>query len=578
MSQQLSLQTFLHSLSAQIDRFSVEELRRAVLNHAQHIPAGARGSFLGHFSLDDAQSGVPSGLTVNDESLLTRIAELHESLERGDYFQGYGWDHEIYAERSFGDDSWADELTELFIETDSVFLKGNLLTARIAYEKLFDILNLGDEVGIFTGEEAPVEMLDLEISENQARYLRCVYELSAEDQRAADFAQEWFSLTDFTDQLSLKLIDETRAEQLPGFEAFLPGWIHELQARLSQQVTRRKRELLVEATLYRGGLAALGELARQATTAQAELYFDWLLTVLEIGDPEQGINVAREALGKLSEPGHTRAQIADELASLFATEPDEALEAKRLAFRAEPTLRRLTALYSAEQQFGDPTLPMKQELEYFRHSQGAPEIPLVCHLVLLLLAGEAQTAVKLGLELPRTGTGFDRALTVLLPYLLVSGLEKPHDLRQRGSWLALLISEIDQGEYAGLSLRSADLGRKISVSDSSSEVRLANLILQRIAAQNLSEEQRAQNTRTAEAQIEAVVQGIVGGQQRSSYELAANLIHCRVEAGYLNGQVEDAEQFAGTLAGKFPRHRAFQQELVDSRQRSQVLNPASVGR
>lgn len=578
MTQQLSLQRFIEALSDEISQLSDEELRRAVLGWAQHLPAAQRATFLSHFIPGNTPIEQSLIRQIDVESLLTSIAELHERLERGDYFQGYGWDDEIYDERSFGDDSWADELSELFSDTDAVFMGGDLQGARTAYEQLFDILDLGDEVGVFTGAEEPVDMLDQDISESQARYLRCVYELSAQDQRATDFVQAWFSLSECGDQLSLRMIDEARPEQMPDFEAFLPGWIHELQVRLERQFTSRGRELLVEATLYHGGVEALGELARNATTAQADLYLDWLVTVLEIGDQEQGITVAREALGRLSQPGTTRARIADELAELLVAIPEEALEARRQAFRSDPKLHRLTSLYRAEQQFADPTLSMCRELEFFRNSPQAPKIPLVSQLVMLLFAGEVQAAMKLGLGSSTAGTVAGQALMVLLPYLLVSGLDKPLALPQRGSWLALLLSGTDVGEYAGLDLRSADLGRKISTSNESGEVRLASLLLQRIAGQNFSETQRAQHARTAETQIEAVVQRIVGGRNRSSYELAANLIHCRAELGYLNGRPEEAEQFVATLAAKFPRHRAFHQELVDSRRRSHVLNPDAANR
>lgn len=49
MTQQLSLQRFVEALSDEISQLSDEELRRAVLGWAQHLPAAQRATFLSHF-------------------------------------------------------------------------------------------------------------------------------------------------------------------------------------------------------------------------------------------------------------------------------------------------------------------------------------------------------------------------------------------------------------------------------------------------------------------------------------------------------------------------------------------------
>lgn len=575
MPQELSLQKFINTLSTEIYQLSLDDLRRAVMDYANGLAPSARAEFVALFASKPERQVVPTLRPEKDtESLLSRITDLKENLEQGVYFQGYGWDEDIYEERSFGDDSWAAELTELFIEADGIFDSGHLSVARNAYERLFEILDLDEEVGTFTGSETPVDMLDLDITESQKRYLRCVYELADPDSRATEFELAWFSLVDFSDQLTLQGVDECRVEGLPEFGDFLPGWINVLQARMGGSFINRERELLVEATLFHGGLPALGELAHHATVAQAELYLDWILTLVAMEENEQAVTAAQEALERLGEPGTTRAKIADELANLSNDNPLQALEAKRQAFRSEPNLHRLIWLYRAEEHFADPKQQMKHEAARLQESSATPRISQATSTALQLLAGNVQSAIDAVQNDARHGSRVQDGQRVLLPYLLTSGLEDPQALPVRGSWLAELHRCANEAESYTWNLRSTNLNTRTSTEQASSERRdpnLSDLLLRTVIEENLSAGERTERIGVAEALIAREVELIVSTQQRALYDLAANLIISRVEVGYLNNETSDAEQFATMLAAKFPRHRAFQQELVDSRKRSKIL-------
>jgi hypothetical protein len=90
------------------------------------------------------------------------------------YIQGWGWDGDLHDERSFGDESWADEMDELFKRAEAAFLEGGLTLARAAFGLLLKSFERHAEG--FCGPEKPEEMLNTDVGEAKARYLRAVYE------------------------------------------------------------------------------------------------------------------------------------------------------------------------------------------------------------------------------------------------------------------------------------------------------------------------------------------------------------------------------------------------------------------
>lgn len=574
MTRKFGQQRILETLTHDMYQLSLGELRQRVLDYAQDLTETQQASLAAAFRTEPISAPALGNRRASlGNTLVGDISQLRERLEQREYFDGYGWDHQIHEERAFGDDSWSDELTDLFQTAAAVFTAGDLDLAREAYEQLFSVLALDDEIGIFSGFGTAESMLDLDLEVNQAQYLRCIYELTEPERRAVEFAEVWFSLTDFTGALTLQGVDQTRAEELPELDGFLPGWIAALQTRLEERGFGRERELLVEATLIVGGLEALGELARNASVAQAELYLDWILTLEGLGRDDQASVVAGEALHVLGEPSRSRAQIADELASLSQHDAATLLEARVQAFRSAPELHRLKNLYAQELLGADPAQRMLQEVEFLRDGQRLASIPGATYTALLLLAGQVEEAIKNVTAQPDLDKNYS-GLKVLLPFLLASGLEQPATLPSTGSWLALMIAGIDEADSFRWTLHgvgSSTTSRPATFGQRDDEPSLARCLLRQLEQQPLSCTQRDERTGLAEGFIERLVAGIVGVKERSSYDLAANLIACRLEVGYLNSDARSAENFAQELAGGFPRHRAFQQELVDSYKRSTVL-------
>lgn len=85
-----------------------------------------------------------------EEELLGEIAAFAERVADGDYCEGWGWDAEIGEERDWGDESWAEEMDELFLQARRLLFQGNSKLAETVYKKLFEILAMGEEVGPFT--------------------------------------------------------------------------------------------------------------------------------------------------------------------------------------------------------------------------------------------------------------------------------------------------------------------------------------------------------------------------------------------------------------------------------------------
>ncbi|MDA8218648.1 MAG: hypothetical protein M0Z94_13635, partial [Dehalococcoidales bacterium] len=100
---------------------------------------------------------------ADGEDLLARIQVLHDDIANGIYVQGgVGYDPEYQAHRGYGDDSWIDEMDDLFTATDSLFRAGQFSVAVEAYLALSDIFHLVEDGFHFTRAN-PAEALRTDI-------------------------------------------------------------------------------------------------------------------------------------------------------------------------------------------------------------------------------------------------------------------------------------------------------------------------------------------------------------------------------------------------------------------------------
>jgi hypothetical protein len=103
----LSYKEFLEAAKERLSGLSAEELRRIILNRASEESPSGREEFL--HKLEPNHD--PDAASSDMEMLLDEIDAFEQRVADGDYCIGWGWDDEIREERDWGDESWAQELT-----------------------------------------------------------------------------------------------------------------------------------------------------------------------------------------------------------------------------------------------------------------------------------------------------------------------------------------------------------------------------------------------------------------------------------------------------------------------------------
>jgi hypothetical protein len=227
--------------------------------------------------------------------LLADIKAFEGRLESGAYVEGWGWDEDLHDERSFGDESWSDEMDDLLAGAESAFLDGDLDLARNAYEPLLKAFERHAEG--FCGPEEPERMLSTDVGEAKARYLRAVYETTPPSERADTLLEEMGALRYIGGPPSLQPVVDARRAALPDLEAFLPAWIARLGSGISGDspvgvYARDVTRLRSEAAQLRGGADALAELAREPGACDAEIHRDWVDALVREGRGEEAAAAA----------------------------------------------------------------------------------------------------------------------------------------------------------------------------------------------------------------------------------------------------------------------------------------------
>jgi hypothetical protein len=252
----IALAPFLQRLHDRIDALGAEQLREMIEAHAATLDPAARIEFLEVFDGDR-----PGDAEPGDDSLPADITDLVERLREGEYFDGWGWDDDLRDERAWGDESWVDEMDDLFARAGQAFVAGELVLARDAYRGLFDALLLDEEVGTFSGPAAAPDMLGVDLVEAKARALRALYETTDPHGRGDALAAR--SPTGATSAIAseIRAVAEALPRELPGLDVFLDDWIARLRPVAQGEISQHDRALLVEAAAWRGGPDGVGSLA-----------------------------------------------------------------------------------------------------------------------------------------------------------------------------------------------------------------------------------------------------------------------------------------------------------------------------
>lgn len=559
-----SLQEFIVSLDQRLHQLTAEEIRTALLVHARSLPPGQREPFVGIFTSElsraEGRPATDPACPVGDDPLLTDIDTFVGRVAAGEYVDGYGWDGELREERWFGDESWVWEMDALFAGAQDAFLSGDLALAREAYGRLLASLQMDTGEAAFSGAWLPEAMLETEVWEAEARYLRAVYETTSPPERARVLAEEWATLWVGSSGPSLTAVRESREHDVPDIEVFLPAWIAQLHALDGERSV--VRSLLVEAVEAHGGVDGLAALARDYAPIRPEYYLAWIDALRRDDRRLDAAGAAWEALEALDPYGEKQALIAERRTALV-DDPAEVLDACRAAWRAAPSQARLLALHQAARVTDQVESAMSAEID----ALAAGRVNAQLQAVLLLLARRAEAAIAL-LDVPTvpgSGRGPGR---VLIPYLLAAGCAGPTRSGWKSTRLATLLGGLDTPDTWDWT--SFDRQHHESMAG---EPRPLSLLL---TDQLNTPGDPVLRTRSLEAALRAIgrtVEAIVSVKDRRQYASVALLIACAAEAITLNGNPEGGTSLVAQWRDHYPRHVAFRRELELAVEKTRLVRP-----
>jgi hypothetical protein len=607
----LSAADFLEALDARLAALKPAELRATLMAHAETLPAAERGAFLGIFEMADeaAKAGGKRrpGRATEAERLLRDIDALIEkyggSREEGrEYDWEEGGEDEDWDRYEPAHATWPTaKVDALFERADAAFREGDLVLAREAYEKLLNLVAGFGEDGFDADEEEPEPVGATDLDEAKVRYLRSLYETTEAAQRPAALLKALQDLQYVGGPVGLPEVIGARRAPLPDRDTFLAAWIELLRQGRADQFgfDMEARRLLFQAVRMHRGTDGLAELARRDGRRIQEAYRKWVLALAEESRTGAAVEAAQEALLALPPKGEIRAWIAEFIAEAAEKNKDGAarLGARREAFRATPTLARLSALCEAAEPVGELKTVVHAETtrvrsvvakQSRRKDQDADAVGLQTGhrllATLLLLDGETDEAIALAEQAPAVGwSGGEHPGPVVIPYLLcaAAGGAEPTP----GTALADLWRGIDADEPP---FPMWDLDDQDDDFDDEPEaawpdallkprpVRLTPFLRAQIERQLVDSDRQARLLEVARTMAERRVKEILDKKHRRAYERAAMLVGAVSEARIMAGDPESGHAFLENVRRQYSRYSAFTRELDKIARRSPLLPSPSV--
>ena len=242
------------------------------------------------------------------EDLRLDIQARIEAIEDGSFEDFDDYDYYDDEDPDLVSEEQLSSLAGFFAEADSAFARNDKPTAKKMYEALFELVDEVDETGIL-----PEHNIDLR--RERARYARCVYETTAQEERPRALVSvmgledeggrnSWYRIHNLP--LLREVVASDRAA-LPEWDGFLTAWRSELLSKDFR--LKRVAGLLLEATALLSGVAAVAELAGTWGAQQPLGYLFLLEQLANDGDWPGLTGAAREALATLPE-GAQRARAA----------------------------------------------------------------------------------------------------------------------------------------------------------------------------------------------------------------------------------------------------------------------------
>lgn len=553
----MGLGPFLKALQVRLERMPKEEICRAIVARAKTLRAVDRRAFLAGF--ENVPPPTPGKPAVGDDAcLIADIREFITDLENGKYYEGSGFDSEVRDYRSYGDESWVEEMDGLFDRAAHAFLGGNKALAAEAYGLLLHAFEMEEEFGHFCGATRATEMVATDLDEAKARYFRALYGTTPGKERPAALWKELHALRYCgNSDPSIKAFYESEAVPPPEWNVFLDGWIaflRELDFEGSDLLKRRlSQALLREAIMLRDGVVGLAKLADERGAADPEAFQTWIDELVRLDRKNEAMDVARRAASVVCQP-HDRATFAERWASL-ANNAEDAAEARRVAWRWSPTISRLLLL----QEDGAPS-PRESDAriaeEWGLWRSGNLELKSREAGVLAILAGEYDEAGEVLAESDPTFWGFgDHPGPVVYPMLLLA-IAGSRPL-PKGSVLSLWRHELEACERISLVPR----GVPDEAGAATQTTGLASAMQGVIQRKPVEGDRRERILALTRKVMLAYVGDIAKRQQRGLYDSAARMLVGWLEAARIAGRAAEAESLLEQIRKGYSRRPAFRREI-----------------
>ena len=333
----LSYRPFMEQVAKRLDALSSQQLRQLLIEWASNEHPDRRESFLDRLSILE-----PPTKPVNETAVLAdKIQTFCQAVENGDYCTGWGWDDSLGEERDFGDESWAGDMDAYLADTRFLLLNGDIRTALTCYSALFDALESGFDPGHLPGNPDPTAMLSESIQEHVNLYGRAAYLDAPPAERPQKLLDALHRFKYLEHHFSLRAMIDVATDPLPGFDAFLPGWIDCLMQPNSRRTGQDVRE-----AVRLSGPEAIADFASVHASRVPGIYLDWLDSLKEAGKWDVATHVAVQALEQLDPDLLIRARVGDELAAIGRKQNDGklVLQGLKASFESDPDLESMIHL------------------------------------------------------------------------------------------------------------------------------------------------------------------------------------------------------------------------------------------
>ncbi|MEW6623478.1 MAG: hypothetical protein AB1420_10195 [Bacillota bacterium] len=560
----LSYKKFMEEVKVRLDTFSNEDFRNLILSWADEKHPSQRQEFLDELTPPRQKKEI----IFNVETLMGKIEAFAQRVLNGEYCDGWGWDDAIHEERDWGDESWAEEMDEFFLQARSLLLQGKYKLAEEAYTRLFGILEMGQDPGHLPGDPDHSNMLKVDMNEQVALFLRSVYMNSASEERPVSLHEAMNEYGYLARKVKLRDIMNALDSLLPDFDIFLSEWIEFLKNQNRMDTS----ELLREAVLIKGGIPAISEFARQYANKYPRAYIDWIAALEAEGDTELVIQTAREGLSRIPRDYTVRAEVAETISRIGEklTDNELKLEGYGESFYSKPSMGYLLDLYITAMECGrfeevrDKAEQRIMELrgknrvpasDYYDNERNTSSVSETVLYNTLLLGGRYEKVFEMCKgNGPLGWSSSENPRPVFVTFMMVL-------LSKEGIHSKVLIKQWEEA-IGNTSYRAEK-----------EYIEKYKKIINRIKeSMQLTGEQEEFYLKWCTNEIGRRIDAIVSNQHRGSYHKAAGLLVAMAETLANREEKQKGMDLVERYRNKYPRHSAFKSEITQALQASGLFD------